>query len=93
MSTSITLELLHMDLFGPTSYASVGGNLYCLVIVVDYLRCTWVFFLQEKTKVVSTFKKFVKKEQNEFKVKIKILEVTRVGIKHEVSAIYSTWCC
>ena len=38
MSTSRPLELLHMDLFGPTSYKSIGGNSYCLVIVDDYSR-------------------------------------------------------
>src|SRR4051812_47451240 len=32
------LELLHVDLFGPTSHASLGGNKYCLVIVDDYSR-------------------------------------------------------
>jgi hypothetical protein len=26
MSTSRPLELLHMDLFGPTTYRSMGGN-------------------------------------------------------------------
>jgi hypothetical protein len=40
-------ELLHMELFGPTSHASVGGNLYCLVIVDDFSRHIWVFFIQE----------------------------------------------
>ena len=33
-----------MDLFGPTTYKSLGGNLYCLVIVDDYSRYTWTFF-------------------------------------------------
>ena len=33
-------HLLHMDLFGPTTYKSIGGNLYCLVIVDDYSRYT-----------------------------------------------------
>ena len=36
MSTTRVLELLHMDLFGPRTYKSLGGNLYCLVIVDDY---------------------------------------------------------
>jgi hypothetical protein len=40
MSTSRPLELLHMDLFGPITYASAGGNLYCLVIVDDFSRYT-----------------------------------------------------
>jgi len=38
LSTSRELELLHMDLFGPTTYASLGGNTYFLVIVDDYSR-------------------------------------------------------
>ena len=46
LSTSRSLELLHMDLFGPTTYKSLGGNLYCLVIVDDYSRYTWTFFLE-----------------------------------------------
>jgi hypothetical protein len=38
VSTTRPLELIHMDLFGPTTYKSLGGNLYCLVIVDDYSR-------------------------------------------------------
>jgi hypothetical protein len=55
MSTSRPLELLHMDLFRPTTYASAGGNLYCLVIVDDFSRYTWVFFLHGKSEVASIF--------------------------------------
>jgi hypothetical protein len=76
MSISRPLELLHMDLFEPTTYASVGGNLYCLVIVDDFSRYTWVFFLHDKFEVASIFKKFAKKPQNEFDCKIKKIEVT-----------------
>jgi hypothetical protein len=71
MSTTRVLELLHMDLFGPTTHKSLGDNLYCLVIVDDYSRCTWTFFLHDKTKVAACFKKFAKRAQNEFEVKIK----------------------
>ena len=58
MSISRPLELLHMDLFGPTTYASAGGNLYCLLIVDDFSRYIWVFFLHDKSGVASKFKKF-----------------------------------
>jgi hypothetical protein len=37
-------ELLHMDLFGPTSYKSICGNLFWLVIIDDYSRYTWTLF-------------------------------------------------
>jgi hypothetical protein len=40
ISTTRPLELLHMDLFGPTTYRSIGGNIYCFVIVDDYSRYT-----------------------------------------------------
>jgi hypothetical protein len=49
MTTDRPLKLLHMDLFGPIAYISIGGSKYCLVIVDDYSRFTWVFFLQEKS--------------------------------------------
>jgi hypothetical protein len=47
MTTIRPLEILHMDLFGPIAYISIGGNKYDLVIVDDYLHFTWVFFLYD----------------------------------------------
>ncbi|GKE78586.1 hypothetical protein Tco_1544706 [Tanacetum coccineum] len=38
VSTTRCLELLHMDLFGPSAIQSYRGNLYTLVIVDDYSR-------------------------------------------------------
>jgi hypothetical protein len=45
MTTDRPLELLHMDLFGLIAYISISGSKYCLDIVDDYSRFTWVFFL------------------------------------------------
>nr|GEY55106.1 retrovirus-related Pol polyprotein from transposon TNT 1-94 [Tanacetum cinerariifolium] len=42
------LQLLHMDLFGPTRVASINGKKYVLVIVDDYSRYTWTHFLRSK---------------------------------------------
>jgi hypothetical protein len=39
-----------MDLFGPVAYLSIGGSKYGLVIVDDFSRFTWVFFLQDKSE-------------------------------------------
>ena len=66
MSTSKAFELMHMDLFGPTTYSSIGGNKYGFVIVDDFTRYTWVFFLVDKSDVFATFKSFVKGIHNEF---------------------------
>jgi hypothetical protein len=56
MTTESPLELLHMDLFHPIAYISIGRGKYCLVIVDDYSRFTWVFFLQEKSQTQGTLK-------------------------------------
>src|SRR6266498_2073451 len=71
VSMTRPLELLHMDLFEPVAYISIGGNKYGFVIVDDYSLFTWVFFLQDKSEVQETFKKFARRAQNEFEVKIK----------------------
>jgi hypothetical protein len=54
MTTDRPLELLHMDLFDPIDYISIGGSKYCLVIVDDYSLFTWVFFLHEKSQTQET---------------------------------------
>lgn len=65
ISTSKPLQLLHIDLFGPSRYASLSGKLYAFVIVDDYSRYTWVLFLANKDDVIDAFRIFCKKVQNE----------------------------
>jgi transposase InsO family protein len=71
MSTSKTIELLHMDLFGPTTYTSIGGNKYRFMIVDNFTIDTWVFFVIDKSDVFATFKAFIKRIHNEFETTIK----------------------
>ena len=94
-----------MDLFGPTTYRSIGGNCYCLVVVDDYSRYTWIFFLHDKADTYDTFKKFITRAENEFELKVKKVRSdngsefrnTRVEewcdekeIKHEFSTKYTS---
>ncbi|GJT43392.1 retrovirus-related pol polyprotein from transposon TNT 1-94 [Tanacetum coccineum] len=64
VSTTRCLELLHMDLFGPSAVRSYGGNLYTLVIVDDYSRYTWTRFLRTKNEAFDQFEIFSRKIQN-----------------------------
>jgi transposase InsO family protein len=104
MTTDRPLELLHMDLFGPIAYISIGGSKYYLVIVDDYSRFTWVFFLQEKSWTQETLKGFIRRAQNEFELRIKKIRsdngtefknsqiegfLEDEGIKHEFSSPYT----
>jgi hypothetical protein len=69
MTTTRSLEMLHMDLFGPIAYISIGSNKYGLVIIDDYSCFTWVFFLHDKSETQEVFKKFLKRAQNDFDAK------------------------
>jgi len=61
ISTSRPLELLHMDLFGPTRTTSLGGMKYALVIVDNFSRFIWVLFIVHKDETFKMFRKFHKK--------------------------------
>ncbi|GJR06880.1 retrovirus-related pol polyprotein from transposon TNT 1-94 [Tanacetum coccineum] len=65
VSTTRCLELLHMDLFGPSAVRSYGGNRYTLVIVDDYSMYTWTRFLKDKTEAFDQFEIFSRKIQNQ----------------------------
>nr|GFC16290.1 hypothetical protein [Tanacetum cinerariifolium] len=50
------LYLLHMDLYGSMRVQSINGKRYVLVVVNDYSRYTWVFFLHSKDEASKEFK-------------------------------------
>ena len=65
ISTTKPLELIHIDLFGPSRILSLGGKKYDFVLVDEFSRFTWVIFLANKNDVFNEFQKFCKKVQNE----------------------------
>ncbi|GJW78998.1 retrovirus-related pol polyprotein from transposon TNT 1-94 [Tanacetum coccineum] len=63
--TTRCLELLHMDIFGPSAVWIYRGNRYTLVIVDDYSRYTWTRFLKDKIEAFDQFEVFNRKIQNQ----------------------------
>ena len=59
ISTTRPLELLHMDLFGPTRITSLGGMKYGLVIVDDFLDSHGYYLSHIKMKPLMRFKNFI----------------------------------
>nr|GEY78739.1 putative ribonuclease H-like domain-containing protein [Tanacetum cinerariifolium] len=72
-SISEPLQLLHMDLFGPTSIRSIDHKYYCLVIIDDYSRFCWVFFLEHKDETYPIFKNFINLVENQLNKKVKTI--------------------
>ncbi|GJW46329.1 retrovirus-related pol polyprotein from transposon TNT 1-94 [Tanacetum coccineum] len=65
------LHLLHMDLFGPVSPMSINHEKYTLVIVDEYSRYTWVFFLRKKSQAPEMIMSFIRMVENQNDVKVK----------------------
>jgi transposase InsO family protein len=93
-----------MDLFGPPSYASLGGKNYCLVIVNDYSRYTWVYFFMFKSETQQTVKDFATEVEHKFNTTILTIRsdngtefknyslnefLSDAGIKRQYSAAYT----
>ncbi|GJT51823.1 putative ribonuclease H-like domain-containing protein [Tanacetum coccineum] len=72
-SISQTLQLLHMDLFGPTSVRSLNHKTYCLVITDDFSRFSWVFFLRTKDETSAILKDFIRQIENQLNQKVKTI--------------------
>ncbi|GJW25448.1 putative ribonuclease H-like domain-containing protein [Tanacetum coccineum] len=72
-SISLPLHLLHMDLFGLTFVKSLMKKMYCLVVIDDYSRFTWVFFLATKDETSGILKSFITGIENLVDHKVKVI--------------------
>ncbi|GJT86575.1 putative ribonuclease H-like domain-containing protein [Tanacetum coccineum] len=72
-SISRSLQLLLMDLFGPTSVRSLNHKTYCLVITDDFSRFSWVFFLRTKDETSAILKDFIRQIENQLNQKVKTI--------------------
>nr|GEX21106.1 retrovirus-related Pol polyprotein from transposon TNT 1-94 [Tanacetum cinerariifolium] len=72
-SINLPLHLLHMDLFGPTFVKILKKKLYCLVLIDNYSRFTWVFFLATKDETSGILKSFITRIENLVDHKVKVI--------------------
>ncbi|XP_052622444.1 uncharacterized protein LOC128127792 [Lactuca sativa] len=62
-----------MDLFGPVNVLSINRNSYCLVVIDDFSRFTWVFFPSNKVGVADLIRKFIVLIENQTNNRVKAL--------------------
>jgi transposase InsO family protein len=66
-------QLLHMNTIGPSWVRSMVGKWYVLVIVDDYSRYSWVFFLESKDEVFEHFQSLALRLNNEHSNCLKVI--------------------
>ncbi len=52
------MQIVHFDLFGPCKHSSFARHNYCVVLVDDHTRYTWVYMVKNKSDVFDVLKKF-----------------------------------
>ena len=100
-ATSRLLELLHLDLMGPTRTKFLGSKRYIMVVVDDFTRNTWVILLRSKSNALEHIEALCIRLQKENSLKIDRIRsdhdkefensymesfCTRSGISQEFSA-------
>jgi hypothetical protein len=98
------LELIHTDICGPISPASMSGKRFFLTFVDDTTRMSDIYFLEKKSEVMEKFLEYKNKVEKQTGSKIKRLRsdnggeflgkefttyLKSEGITHELTNVYS----
>ena len=78
-STNKPLQLVHLDLCGPSRKEGTGKENYFMLVIDDYSRLTWVAFLIEKSEAFAKFKTFKALTENQTGRKVKEIKSDRGG--------------
>jgi hypothetical protein len=75
------LDLIHSDLCGPMTIASLSGYLYYFIFIDDYSRKTWIYLLKSKDseEVLVKFQEFKAQIENLTGRKVKTLRSDNGG--------------
>ena len=68
------LQLVHMNLCGPSRQEGTGKENYFMLIIDDYSKLTWVAFLKEKAEAFEKFKIFKALTENQIGNRLKVVK-------------------
>jgi hypothetical protein len=84
------LDLIHSDVCGPITVASLNGYLYYVLFINDHSRNTWIYFLKTKDGVLTIFQEFKYQVENRTGRRIKVLRSDNGG---EYTSTYFSDLC
>ena len=70
ISTDI-FDLIHSDIWGPSSVSSIDGSRYFIVFVDDYSRYSWIFNMKHRSELLQVYSNFAKMVETQFSKCIK----------------------
>ena len=94
-------DLIHSDVWGPSSVSSIGGSRYFVVFIDDYSHYSWIFNMKYRSKLLQVYSNFAKMVETLFSKCIKIfrsdntLEYTQYAfqaILHSYGTVHQLTC-
>jgi transposase InsO family protein len=84
------LDLIHSDMCGPITVASLNKYMYYVLFIDDHSRKTWIYFLKTKDGFLARFQEFKAQVENLTGRKIKVLRSDNGG--EYISRDFSDFC-
>ena len=103
-SESISIDifdLIHSDVWGPSSVSSIGGSQYFVIFVDDYSCYSWIFNMKHRSELLQVYSNFAKMVETQFSKRIKIFQFDNAfeytqyafqAILHSYGTIYQITC-
>ena len=100
VSTDI-FDLIHSDVWRPSSISSIGGSRYFIVFVDNYSRYSWIFHMKHHSELLQVYSNFAKMIETQFSKHIKkfrsdnALEYTQYDFQvvlHSYSTVHQLTC-
>jgi GAG-pre-integrase domain len=74
-TSSVPLELVHCDVWGPSPFVSHSGYKYYVMFTDHFSRFSWIFFCSHKSEIASLFTQFKYLAENLQNCNIKTLQI------------------
>ena len=84
---SNAFDLIHTDILGPCSTASLNGERYFFTIVDDNTRFTWIFLMKSKAKTRTHIINFVHYVKTQFGRSVKVMQSDN-GIEFDMKSFF-----
>ena len=99
--SSDIFDLIHSDVWGPSSVSNIDGSRYFVVFVDDYSRYSWIFNMKHRSELLQVYSNFAKIVETQFSKRIKIfrfdnaLEYTQYAFQavlHSYGIVHQLTC-